>query len=149
MTAFIAEGERLGLADIPDVSYRIGYENTDSEGLCITGCPPCREYRNSVREALTAERAAEAAMVQRIEDFEREEFHAVEAAVELQDHLNLLPPTRLSELARESLNTAIGLAHAAFDEAAANGHYLDVPMQDEDIFTAIFGGDSVFAFDED
>jgi hypothetical protein len=154
VTAYIAEAERLTAAGFPPArlapSYLSGVKgegNFDAEGLCVSGCTGCRDFRNAVRDALTAEAASIAAEVQRIEDFEREEFHAVEAAVELQDHLNLLPPTRLSELARESLNASIGLIHMAFDEAAANGHELDRPVQDEDIFAAIFGSDSVFTFD--
>ena len=60
MTAFIAEARRLGIDTsltfpMPEESRRPGVH--DAEGLCITGCPSCRAFRNEVRAALEAERA--------------------------------------------------------------------------------------------
>lgn len=55
MTHYIAEAKRLGL----DTSYVPSVKPTgrivDGEGLCVTGCPVCRKFRNKVRAALEAE----------------------------------------------------------------------------------------------
>lgn len=166
MTNFVTEAKRFGIpapygsSFATDGDYIVAWpnggfytENVREDRLCVDGCPDCRDFRNAVREA-TAEEAT------RLADFEREEQHAVEAAVEFEDHLNLLPATRLSVLAADALNVAIGLAHAAFDEARANGMTnslraegvgcaLNRPQQDEDIFAAIFGSDSPFVPDLD
>ena len=154
MTNFVTEAKRLGIpapfgaSFAEDGDYIVAWPGRYTEAiredrLCVDQCADCRDFRNQVREA-QAEEAT------RLADFEREEFHAVEAAVELQDHLNLLPATRLSELARDSLNVAIGLAHAAFDEARANGGYLDTSDPGLDALIAAFSGDdSPFDFEAD
>lgn len=61
MTAFIAEGKRLGI-DAPYLSGSITRPK-DAEGLCITDCGPCRKFRNEVREALAAEQAEEESLL--------------------------------------------------------------------------------------
>lgn len=63
MTHYIAEAKRLGLdTHIPGfvsgVKLRPGDSTgsiVDGEGLCVTGCPVCRKFRNKVRAALEAE----------------------------------------------------------------------------------------------
>lgn len=58
MTAFIAEGKRLGIPapDIGNPEFAQSEWQFDDEGLCVTGCYPCRAYRNKVRAALEDER---------------------------------------------------------------------------------------------
>lgn len=62
MTAFIAEANRLGITDtIPSpLFYEAGVAPAqfDDEGLHISGCRGCRDFRNDVREALESERIA-------------------------------------------------------------------------------------------
>jgi hypothetical protein len=56
MTHYIAEARRLGVA----VPYMLAYGGLrsrakDDEGLCISGCPDCRKFRNAVRGAMQSE----------------------------------------------------------------------------------------------
>jgi hypothetical protein len=67
MTAFIAEAKRLGITRIPNVSdlyWRAEARGLDAEGLCITGCPQCRDFRNEVRAALAKEEEEAARFIQ-------------------------------------------------------------------------------------
>lgn len=61
MTHYIAEAKRLGLdtSYVPAVKQPTG-RIVDGEGLCVTGCPVCRKFRNKVRAALEAEQQTKA-----------------------------------------------------------------------------------------
>lgn len=61
MTAFLAEARRLGI-NIPEYvpsSSRVSFKQYDDEGLCVSNCVICRDFRNEVRAALELEAATQ------------------------------------------------------------------------------------------
>jgi hypothetical protein len=76
MTAYLAEGARLGVFH-PSDTGRLGRDIIqspfakvkDDEGLCVTGCVTCRQFRNEVREAMREEEAAIAAIFAPLDEF--------------------------------------------------------------------------------
>lgn len=55
--SFVAEGKRLGIEPPYIGQSRRGSETYYADGLCITGCFQCRDFRNEVRESLAMEAA--------------------------------------------------------------------------------------------